>query len=310
MEPLLARSLPERIRLVIALAPPGLWPCVADRNQLEAALLNLVLNARDAIPAEGTVTIRCENQTILGPAESEEDRPGSGDYVCISVRDNGTGMPEEVRRRAFEPFFTTKPPGEGSGLGLAQIYGFVRQSGGTVRIESAPGTGTRIEMLLPRASEAVPEPEGVPAAEIRRERAGKGERILLAEDEANVRELAADALRELGYHVLEASDVPDALRIAAKEEDIDLLFTDVMLPGSRTGVDLALELRRERPDLPVLFATGYSDRAVLSRWPGKIRLLAKPYAPAVMAQQVRACLDEAGVTVQAHRKTGEPVESR
>jgi len=290
MEALLTRSVGERISLEIEPRPSDQWWCVADRNQLEAALLNLVLNARAAIAAAGRVRIFTRNLTVTESEAIEQGEPAPGDYLCISVEDNGSGMSDEVRRRAFEPFFTTKPQGQGSGLGLAQIYGFARQSGGTARIDSTLGVGTRVDLLLPRTTppaDAERTGDTVPANAPR----GAGERILVVEDEAPVRELVAAALQESGYAVEQAADAEVALQILERGAPIDLLFTDIAMPGRLNGVELALEARRMRPGLPVLFATGYSDRAVLSRWPGSIQMLAKPYAPETLAAKLRACLD-------------------
>jgi CheY-like chemotaxis protein len=200
-------------------------------------------------------------------------------------------MTEEVQARAFEPFFTTKEPGAGTGLGLSQTYGFATQSGGTIRIESAPGRGTRVEMLLPRAAGAVvsAHPPEKPGAA----RDGQGEHILLVEDDALVRQTMADALRGRGYTVTEAADAAEALRLldAPAHAPFALLFTDVVMPGGLTGVDLALQARRRLATLPVLFATGYSSAAVLDAWPEPADVLPKPYTPEQVAAHIAAKLE-------------------
>jgi CheY-like chemotaxis protein len=228
---------------------------------------------------------------VEGEGEIGLDTLRPGEYVSVAVCDNGIGMTEDVQARAFEPFFSTKGPGAGTGLGLSQTYGFVSQSGGTVRIESAPGQGTRITMLLPRALHAAAntaKPPPLPA------RDGSGEHILLVEDDALLRQTMADALRGRGYTVSTAADGPQALRMLDDDDTgsaFALLFTDVVMPGGLTGVDVALQARKRRSTLPVLFATGYSSAAILDAWPEKVDLLAKPYSPEEVAARIAARLE-------------------
>jgi PAS domain S-box-containing protein len=290
---LLARTLGDGVTLQ-TVVPEAAWPLMADRNQLETALLNLVINARDAVRDQGQVRIDIANETI-GPRDANPDGLPPGDYVTIAVEDNGMGMTEEVRRRAFEPFFTTKGPGAGTGLGLSQTYGFVTQSGGTVRLETAPGRGTRIALVFPRAQSQAP---GLPRPNSEQTaRPGHGENILLVEDDELLRQTMADALRGRGYTVTEAEDGAKALRLleaADAKPGYALMFTDVMMPGGVNGVDLALRARQKRPSLPVLFATGYSSASLLAAWPEAADLLQKPYTPEEAACRIAARLEPAG----------------
>lgn len=289
---LLARTLGDGIALEVRL-PAEPWLLLADRNQMESALLNLVINARDA--AATHVHIEIANRRLDG-AEAEfagPDRLPPGDYVSVAVRDDGAGMDEDVRAHAMEPFFTTKGPGVGTGLGLSQTYGFASQSGGTVRIDSKPGEGSCIEMLLPRAQvqHTIPfEPEWPPA----RARDGRGEHILLVEDDALLRQTITEALRDRGYAVTAAPDGAQALRLLEQtpgDPDFALLFTDIVMPGGVTGVDVAREARKRRASLPVLFATGYATTAVLDAWAEPLDLLPKPYSPEDAAARIAARLD-------------------
>jgi PAS domain S-box-containing protein len=289
---LLTRPLGEQVQLQV-LPPATHWLALADRNQLEAALLNLVLNARAAINEGGTITIAvtgvaADDPTLTQAPEAGEDPLMSRDYVAITVADNGSGMSEDVRQKAFEPFFTTKPVGQGSGLGLSQTYGFARQSGGTVRIDSAPGTGTRVTIFLPRAVEHAAVETRVP--DLRRPEISirNGQTVLVVEDEDTLRGVVVAALTEFGYRVVEAASGDAALSLMNSGPDIDVVFTDIVMPGSLNGVDMALELRRIRPSLPVVFATGYSDRKVLDRWPGTADVLVKPYSIDDVARSIEA----------------------
>ena len=285
---LLERSVGERVTLVVPKPEAGLWPVLADRNQLEVALLNLVINARDAIVPPGTVgsgqtgtiTISFTRQT-LAPGDTERmssDPMAPGDYVGIAVSDTGCGMSPEVLAHAFEPFFTTKKTGTGTGLGLAQTYGFATQSGGTVHLTSTVGVGTRVEIVLPRAiadtGHAGAEAANAGAATI----AGQGETILVVEDDTLLRQTVASALEDYGYTVIATEHGAAAMAALQSGQHIDLLFTDVMMPGTLNGVQLAQAARACRPNLKVMFATGYSDRKVLAQWPETLDLIAKPYA--------------------------------
>jgi PAS domain S-box-containing protein len=287
---LLARTLGDGTSLDIAL-PPEPWLLLADRNQLEAALLNLVINARDAVCGAGHVRIEIENQSIGTADILGADLLPPGDYVAVSVADNGVGMTQEVQARALEPFFTTKGPGAGTGLGLSQTYGFATQSGGAIRIDSAPGRGTRIAMVLPRAASA-----GVSHVATLPDQArdGRGEHILVVEDDQLLRQTISDALRGRGYRVTEAAHAMEALAHLDRPQSsgtFALLFTDVVMPGGLTGVDLALQARQLQPALPVLFATGYSSAATLGAWPEPVDVLPKPYSPEQVAARIAAKLD-------------------
>lgn len=290
---LLARTLGDGITLEVGL-PAEPWALLADRNQMEAALLNLVINARDAIAAPGGhVRIEVSNVSIDYDETGVPDPLPAGDYVAIAVCDNGVGMTEDVRARALEPFFTTKAPGAGTGLGLSQTYGFATQSGGALRIECAPGEGTRIAFFLPRAPDPAIAPYIVESP-VRLVRDGRGEHILLVEDDALLRQTMADALRARGYRVTTAADGARAVALlddGSASPPFALLFTDVVMPGGLTGVDVALHARARDAHLPVLFATGYSSAATLSAWAEPVDLLPKPYSPEDVAARIAARLD-------------------
>ena len=289
MSDLVRRALGEGIVIETVLAG-GLWRTLADPNQLENALLNLAVNARDAMPVGGKLTIETANSLLdeAYAAAHEDVRPGQ--YVLVAVSDTGTGMSKDVAERAFEPFFTTKDVGQGTGLGLPQVYGFVKQSGGHVKIYSEPGEGTTVKLYLPRllATEAEKDdaaPEPTPAS-------ATGETILVVEDDPDVRSYGADILRNLGYRVVEAPAGPAALRLIEEEPEIRLLFTDVGLPGGFNGRQLADEARRRRPDLKVLFTTGYARNAIVHQGrldPG-VELIVKPFTAASLASKVRQVL--------------------
>jgi PAS domain S-box-containing protein len=296
---LLLRTAGEHISLVLPAPNPAQWHVFADQNQLEVALVNLVINARDAIvgenrrdtdrPRHGTVSIRFANYTLAQADISAlgQDHLEPGDFVGIAVSDTGQGMTPDVLARAFEPFFTTKPTGAGTGLGLSQTYGFVTQSGGAVRIDSTPGLGTTVELLLPRAImvHAAPvEPAAAPDI------AGRGETVLLVEDDALLRQTVADGLRQRGYHVIEAADGNAALTALIRGTEVDFLFTDIMMPGGLNGVAVARAARGLRADLKIMFATGYSDRQVLAEWPEALDLVQKPYSLETLATRIAARL--------------------
>ncbi len=289
---LLRRAVGEPVRLETSLAP-DLWWVSADANQLESALLNLAVNARDAMPRGGILTITTANVDVdqIYAARHEEATPGP--HVVIDVADTGSGMSAEVRAKAFEPFFTTKGVGQGTGLGLSQVYGFVRQSGGHVAIESELNQGTTVRLYLPRYLAAASEEVTAPAMpEALRE--ATGDLVLMVEDDDDVREFGAEVLRDLGYRVLEAPDGPTALRVLAAEPDIRLLFTDVGLPGGLDGRQLAEEALRRRPQLKVLFTTGYARDAFVhdSGGDAKVALVTKPFTAPVLAAKIRQALDD------------------
>jgi signal transduction histidine kinase len=294
MSDLLRRTLGETINIETVLAA-GLWPTFVDTNQVENALINLCVNARDAMAEGGRLTIETAN-TFLDEAYARQFGDVTpGQYALLSITDTGTGIPPELLERAFEPFFTTKPAGQGSGLGLAMVHGFVKQSGGHVRIYSEVGHGTTVKLYLPRMLEdegaaSVPAPR--PAAPAATPRAAQSETILLVEDNEGVRDFARGALQELGYTVLEAAEGEAALRILKYEPSVSLLFTDVVLPGM-SGRELANRAAALRPDLPVLFTTGYTRNAIIhhGRLDPGVHLLSKPFAQHELAQKVREMLD-------------------
>ncbi len=269
----------------------GCWTVLCDANQLESALLNLAINARDAMPDGGTLTLATAERHLSEADLIGQDGAGPGDYMEIAVSDTGEGMSPEVAARAFEPFFTTKPLGQGTGLGLSQLYGFVHQSDGLVRLESALGRGTTIRLYLPRRDEVVRPPRAdVPGpAEAC---AGAGRTVLVVEDEDGVRTLVAEALREQGHRVLQATDGSAALRLLLSEARVDLLVTDVGLPGLNGG-QLAEAARERRPGLPVLFITGYAGDALEGRLAPGMQVIGKPFALDALVAQVRAMLHAA-----------------
>jgi len=270
----------------------GIWTVLCDPNQLENVLLNLAINARDAMPGGGRLTIGTEDARLSAADAAGLEGAEPGDYVEISVADTGTGMDEATRERAFEPFFTTKPLGQGTGLGLSQLYGFVQQSGGFVRLDSAPGRGTAVRLYLPRY-ERVQRHEAGPMPGGGNEGAGAGEAVLLVEDEAGVRAVAAERLRELGYGVLEAADGPAALRLLRSGTHVDMLVTDVGLPGGLNGRQVAEVARERRPGLPVLFITGYAGSALDGQLAPGMEVIGKPFALDALAARVRAMLKAA-----------------
>jgi signal transduction histidine kinase len=286
---LLHRTLGETIELEGVLAP-RLWIVEADQNQLENAILNLAVNARDAMPEGGKLTIETANTMLDESYTATDAEVVPGQYVAVSISDNGIGMSKEVIERAFEPFYTTKDVGRGTGLGLSMVYGFVKQSGGHVTIYSEEGQGTSVKLYFPRyrgataeandASEAGP-PEGL-----------KGETILVVEDNDDVRSYSRMVLAELGYTVLEAVDAKAAVAIVNQPGRIDLLFTDVVLPG-KTGRVLADEALAIRPDLKVLFTTGYSRNAIVhqGRLDVGVQLISKPFTFEELAVRIRKLLD-------------------
>jgi len=256
---------------------------LCDPNELESALLNLCINARDALPEGGRLLIGTED-VRLSPADvAGQDGAAPGDYVTILVTDTGAGMPPEVLKRAFEPFFTTKPLGQGTGLGLSQIYGFVQQSGGLARIESAPGRGTTVRLFLPKHSraEATAQERTAPAV---REDAGAGAAVLLVDDEDAVRRPAAERLRELGFRLLEAADGPAVLRLLGDDTPRpDLLVTDVGLPNGMNGRQVAEAVRERWPGLPVLFITGHAGTVL----PSGVEVIGKPFGLDTLARRSR-----------------------
>jgi CheY-like chemotaxis protein len=247
------------VRLIFDVDPET-WPVTVDISELETALVNLVLNARDAMPAGGTITVSARNLKLLQP-------PGPGEFVAISVADVGLGIAPDVLGRIFDPFFTTKPVGKGTGLGLSQVHGFAHQAGGTVMVESELGKGTRFTILLHR------EDSGQRKSPERPEPHASGT-VLLVEDNPEVAAVSSGLLEQLGYTVRRAGDAETALR-EVEHDGVDLVFSDVVMPGTVDGLGLARRLRKIRPDLPILLATGYSHAAAEAR--GDFPILRKPY---------------------------------
>jgi len=289
---LLQRTLGERIALRTILAD-GIWNAFVDPNQLESALINLALNARDAMPEGGRLVIETANRR-LGSADvaSLPERVEPGEFVMIAVMDTGAGMDEATGARAFDPFFTTKEIGKGTGLGLSQVYGFTRQSGGCVQIESAPGRGATVRLYLPRQAHSSDMKDPTPADLAR---PGGRESILVVEDDDGVRAYATEALRELGYRVAEAPSGMAALGVLDSVPRLDLLLTDVIMPGDYNGRELADEAVKRRPGLRVLFMTGYSRDAILrnGRLAPGVHVIGKPFSLEELAGKVRGRLDAA-----------------
>ncbi|MFC3692737.1 ATP-binding protein [Chenggangzhangella methanolivorans] len=293
MAELLTRTLGETIHLE-TVQGGGLWRVEADPNQLESAILNLAVNARDAMPEGGKLTIETSNAHLDHAYAAERAEVQPGQYVVIAVSDTGSGMERATRERAFEPFFTTKEVGKGTGLGLSMVYGFVKQSGGHVAIYSEPGVGTTVKIYLPRLMGESPEEAEIAVSGVVPD-GSRAETILVTEDDDDVRMYSVDALRELGYRVLEAYDAASALRLLERQEGrVDLLFTDVVLTGGMNGQELAERARAMRPGLKVLFTTGYARNAIVhhGRLDAGVELITKPFTFADLAVRVRDVLDD------------------
>jgi signal transduction histidine kinase/ActR/RegA family two-component response regulator len=284
MREMMARSIGPQVQIETEL-DPSMWRALADPTQLEVMLLNLAINSRDAMPRGGHIVIRTRNVPEVPPALASELDPG--EYVCISVHDDGPGMPPDVLAHAFEPFFTTKSLGKGTGLGLAQLYGFAKQSGGAARIESELGKGTNVIIYLPRTHERPVEeiharPEG---------HSGGRASILLVDDDDDVRSVTADMVSELGYRVTTVANAEEALSKIA-DERFDLLITDVAMPGMN-GVELARRVRVLDDQLPILFASGYADVQTFGEELSDGTVLKKPFRMADVANRIEAALDAA-----------------
>ncbi|MCA1415858.1 response regulator [Bradyrhizobium sp. NBAIM20] len=270
MRELLDRSLRGDVHVEFDF-PEQLWPVEVDPGELELVILNLAVNARDAMPNGGTIIVRGDNLPDLNEGEI------AGDYVRLSVVDTGVGMPPEIMSRVFEPFFTTKDIGKGSGLGLAQVHGFATQSRGTVRIQSEVGRGTSIELYLPRSFETPSDERHlIDLTRVRPKKSNQGQ-ILLVEDDNEVAALVSEMLGQLGYEVTRASSAAAALGALADGRQIDLIFSDIMMPGGMNGVELAREVRTRRSDIPILLTSGYAEASVHEAESAGIAILAKPY---------------------------------
>jgi CheY-like chemotaxis protein len=270
----------------------GLWRTEADPNQLENAIVNLAVNARDAMPAGGKLTIETANCHLGKTYVSGLSEPvAEGQYVMIAVADTGCGMDKEILARVFDPFFTTKEIGKGTGLGLSQVYGFVRQSAGHVKIYSEPGHGTTVKIYL-RRSMSPDDARGAGEVSHAAMRAIGSETILVVEDDAALRAYAVETLRELGYVVIEAESGAAARQLLERTE-VDLLFTDVVMPGGTNGRQLADEAVRHKPGLKVLFTTGYTRNAIVhhGRLDAGVDMIGKPFSFAELGTKIRALLD-------------------
>jgi signal transduction histidine kinase/ActR/RegA family two-component response regulator len=291
MEELIRRTVGPQITLEVVTAP-GLWTALIDASQLESALLNLCINARDAMPEGGRITIETSNKWLDERAARERDLP-PGQYLSLCVSDTGVGMTADVIARAFDPFFTTKPIGQGTGLGLSMVYGFARQSGGQVRIYSEVGQGTTMCLYFPRhyggETESTTDIDTARAA-----RAQTGKTVLIVDDEPTVRMLVIEVLEDLGFTVLEAGDGAAALRILQSSTPVDLLISDVGLPGGTNGRQLADAARTARPGLKVLFITGYAENAIIGNGQlgAGMRVLTKPFVVETFATRVLEMIAE------------------
>ncbi|HSU22477.1 MAG TPA: PAS domain S-box protein [Variovorax sp.] len=290
MEELVRRAIGPAIALEVA-GPPGLWPALIDPGQLENALLNLCINARDAMPDGGRIAIETANESLDAATAGGCGLP-EGPYLALRVTDTGTGMPPEVVARVFEPFFTTKPIGQGTGLGLSMIHGFAQQSGGQVRIDSEVGRGTTVCLYMPRHDGDIDGDEAVPAP-VDAARAGQGQTVLIVDDEPAVRMLVVEVLEDLGYAALEAEDSASGLRLLQSGARIDLLVTDVGLPGGMNGRQMADAARVRRPELKVLFITGYAESSVLGGGclEAGMHVLTKPFPIETLGSTIRALID-------------------
>ena len=290
MEELIRRTVGPSVEVEVVGAG-GLWPTKVDAPQLESALLNLCINARDAMaPDGGLLTIETANKWLDERAARERDLP-PGQYVSICVTDTGTGMTPEVIEKAFDPFFTTKPIGQGTGLGLSMVYGFVRQSGGQVRVYSEVGKGTTMCLYLPRH---VGEVEDMSETDVSSSlQSGDGETVLVVDDEPTLRMLICDVLEEQGYNILSARNGAVALKFLQSDVPIDLLITDVGLPGGMNGRQLAAEARKHRSRLAILFITGFAENAAVGHGhldPG-MEVLTKPFEITSLAMKVKELIE-------------------
>ncbi len=308
MSELLRRTLGETVNFETVLAG-GLWQTLVDANQLENAIINLAVNARDAMPEGGSLTIETANTYLDEAYTARFGDLEPGQFVLLSVTDTGTGITTDVLQKVFEPFFTTKETGKGSGLGLAMVHGFVKQTGGHIRIYSEVGHGTTVKIYLPRLMDETKVASAPAPAPVQRgaaARAQNGEAVLVVEDNDGVRDYAGASLKDLGYEVYEAADAASALEQIKNGAKIDLLFTDVVLPGGMSGRVLADKITEKFPDLPVLFTTGYTRNAIVhhGRLDPHVHLLNKPYTQQDLARKVRQLLDGEPTT------GGRPARSR
>jgi CheY-like chemotaxis protein len=291
MSDLLRRTLGETIQVETVLAG-GLWPTLADTNQLENAFLNLAVNARDAMPDGGKLTIETANSHLDDAYARLHDEVQPGQYVGIFITDTGIGMSAETVAQAFEPFFTTKDIGQGTGLGLSQVYGFIKQSGGHVKIYSEVGEGTTVKLYLPRYRG--PETAHDGDDKTRELPRGRAETVLVVEDDPDVRDYSIEMITDLGYTVLSAGDGASALRLLDSHREVSLLFTDVGLPGGMNGRQLAEQALRRLPRLKVLYTTGYARNAIVhqGRLDSGVEVIFKPFTYSDLAAKIRQVLDD------------------
>jgi CheY-like chemotaxis protein len=294
MDGLLRRTLREDIDIEIIRAD-GLWQIEADAAQLESALLNLSVNARDAMPDGGYLTIEAANAMLDDDYAAMEPDVRPGEYVLIAVTDTGHGIPSDLLDQVFEPFFTTKDTGKGSGLGLSMVFGFVKQSGGHIRLYSELNKGTAVKMYFPRSEDR---PQNNENEQARPKITGGSETILVVEDDSAVRKYVITQLSGLGYNVLETASGAEAMDVLTRTP-VDLLFTDVVMPGAMGGRELAAAAREVYPGLRVLFTSGYTENSIVhhGRLDQGIRLLSKPYRRELLARKIREALDDAGPEV-------------
>jgi len=279
----------------------GLWPALADPTQVEIALLNLALNARDAMPGGGCLILEVANKVLDREYARQHADVTSGDYVMLAVSDTGTGMSPEVLARVFEPFFTTKEEGKGTGLGLTMVHGFAKQAGGHVSVYSEPGVGTTVRLYLPRAIGAVISAPQTPSRPVEPPRGSAT--ILVVEDEANVREVAVEILRDLDYRVLESSHGAEAMRVFGEAgAKVDLLLVDVALPGRMTGNEVAQKLTEIQPDLRVLLMSGHTENTIMhhNQLDEGVELIGKPFSRAALGLRVAEIL---GIPIPAPTAT-------
>ncbi len=297
MAAILARTLGETIQIDIQ-PTPDLWPAEADPGQVENALLNLALNARDAMPGGGRLSIETANVHIDPEQLTAEPDALPGDYVMLAVTDDGTGIASGIIDQVFEPFFTTKDVGAGSGLGLSMVYGFAKQTGGHAAVYSQEGQGTTLRLYLPRARDGVA--QAAAPADDDRIPLGRGETILVLEDDPSVRDLTVTMMKKLGYRVLQADSGGAALRVLAAHPELEFLLSDVVLPGGMSGPALAAKARISHPRLKVLFMSGYTEKAIQDRGelPANAPLIGKPFRKASLARKVREVLDSAQVAAK------------
>jgi len=287
IENLMRGAIGEQIEVVTMLSAV-LAPAQIDPAQFETAILNLVINSRDAMAGGGRITIETRNVTVDRQYAADDPEVTPGPYVMIAVSDSGSGMTSAVLERAFDPFFTTKEVGKGSGLGLSQVYGFAKTAGGHVKIYSELGIGTTVKLYLPKSSDRPVMPEvGTETASL--PPANGHETILLVEDDEDVLAVAAESLRELGYQVATAGNAKQGMEILRGDQPIDLLLSDVMMPGGMNGVQLAVEARRIRPQLKVLLTSGYTATALSLQHglPDNLDVVEKPFRPEELAEKLR-----------------------